>query len=78
MLTIGKSLTFKNKAEDECINTFISDPSIVTPERYKELNQVLSIDTQEQLSLEVLSTTIHNKNSLDITAETTTANDVTV
>jgi hypothetical protein len=30
VLTIGKSLSFKDETEDELINYFICDPSIVT------------------------------------------------
>jgi hypothetical protein len=34
VLTIGKSLSFKDKIEGEIINSFISNPYVVTPKMY--------------------------------------------
>jgi hypothetical protein len=40
VLTIGKSLSFKDKTEDELLNSFISDPFVVTPNTYHQLSRI--------------------------------------
>ncbi len=52
MLTIGRALTFKDETEDDCINSFISDPSVIFPNIHDELTHVLHTATQEQLSFD--------------------------
>ena len=41
LLTIGKSLTFKNETKDDAINSFISEPTSVNALVYQILNSTL-------------------------------------
>ena len=41
LLTIGKSLTFKDETEDDAINSFISEPTSVNKHVYQILNNTL-------------------------------------
>ena len=41
LLTIGKSLTFKDEIEDNAINSFISEPTSVNKNVYQILNGTL-------------------------------------
>jgi hypothetical protein len=40
VLTIGKALSFKDKTEDDLINSFICDPSTVTQHMHHQLIRV--------------------------------------
>jgi hypothetical protein len=45
VLTIGKALSFKDETEDELINCFICDPSIVTQHTHHQLIRVFDTMT---------------------------------
>ena len=45
MLTMGRARSFKDETEDDCINSFISDPSAVSPTIHNELMHVLHTAT---------------------------------
>jgi hypothetical protein len=72
VLTIGKSLSFKDETEDELINSFISDPSTVTPNMYHRLSRIFDPTAQEGVSLEMFSETVVNQVNLAITADAET------
>jgi hypothetical protein len=50
VLTIGKSLSFKDETEDEIINSFIYDPSSVTQNTYHRLSRIFDPTAQEGVS----------------------------
>ena len=54
MLTIGKSLTFKDETEDDAINSFISEPTSINKHVYHILNSTLHEEKQENLTEETL------------------------
>ena len=54
LLTIGKDLTFKDKIEDNTINSFISEPTFVNKQIYQILNNTLGEVEQENLTEETL------------------------
>ena len=54
LLTIWKSLTFKDETEDDSINNFISEPTLVNKEVYQILNITLGKEEQENLTEEAL------------------------
>jgi hypothetical protein len=68
MLTIGKSLSFKDETEDELINCFICDSSIVTWNTHHRLIRVFNPIVQEDMSLEMFSETTKNQNDSAVKA----------
>ena len=54
LLTIGKSLTFKDETEDDTINSFISEPTFANKHVYQILNSTLGEEEQENLTEETL------------------------
>jgi hypothetical protein len=72
MLTIGKSLSFKDETEDEIINSFISDPSTITPNTYHQLSRIFDPTAQEGVIPEMFSETVVNQVNLVITTDTET------
>jgi hypothetical protein len=72
VLTIGKSLSFKDKIEDELINSFISDPSVVTQNMYHRLSRIFDPTAQEGMSPEMFSEIVLNQFNSAITADTET------
>jgi hypothetical protein len=66
LLTIGKSLSFKNETEDDTINSFISDPMVVTQEAYQTLDNVMDETKQEEITQETLTETIIAETTLKI------------
>jgi hypothetical protein len=73
VLTIGKSMSFKDETEDELINIFISDPSVVTQNTYHRLSRIFNPTAHEGVSLEMFSETVVNQINSAITADTKTA-----
>ena len=54
MLTIGKSLTFKDETWDDAINSFISEPTSINKHVYHILNSTLDEEKQENIIEETL------------------------
>ena len=54
LLTIGKSLTFKDETEDDSINSFINDPTSVNTHVYQIPNSTLDEEKQENIIEESL------------------------
>lgn len=52
MLTMGKSIYFKNETEDDTINTFISIPHALAEPTWKLLESIMSCEIQEIIKLE--------------------------
>ena len=52
ILTIRQALSLKDTTEDEVINNFICEPSLVTSETHNQLAAILKSDTQEKLKSE--------------------------
>jgi len=50
VLTIRKSMSFKDEIEDEIINRFISDPSVVTQNMHHRLSIIFNPIPQEGMS----------------------------
>ena len=50
LLTIGKSLNFKDEIEDDAINSFINEPTTVNKQIYQILNNTLGETEQENLT----------------------------
>jgi hypothetical protein len=68
MLTIGKSLSFKDETEDELINCFIYDPSAITQNTHCLLSRIFEPIYQEGTSPETFSKTTANQiNSAETT-----------
>jgi hypothetical protein len=72
VLTIGKSLSFKDETEDELINSFISDPSVVTQNTYHRLSRIFDPTAQEGVSPEMFSETVVNQVNSVVTTDTET------
>jgi hypothetical protein len=72
VLTIGKSLSFKDETEDELINSFISDPSAVTQNMYHRLSRIFDPTAQEGVSPEMFSETVVNQVNSVVTTDTET------
>jgi hypothetical protein len=70
VLTIGKSLSFKNKTEDELINRFISDPSVVTQNTYHRLSRIFDPIAQEGVSQEMFFESVVNQFNSYVTTNT--------
>jgi hypothetical protein len=77
MLTIRKALSFKDEIEDELINYFICDSSIVTQNTHHRLIRVFDPITQEDMSSEMFSETTKNQNDSAVTTTAVTTNVVT-
>jgi hypothetical protein len=77
VLTIGKSLSFKDETEDELINCFICDSSVVTWNTHHRLIRVFDPIVQEDMSSEMFSETTKNQNDSAVTTTTVTTNVVT-
>ena len=54
LLTIGKTLTFKEETEDDAINSFISEPMTISKHVYLILNSTLEEEKQENITEETL------------------------
>ena len=59
LLTIGKALTFKDETEEDSINNFISEPTLVNKEVYQILNITLGKEEQENITEEALVSDTH-------------------
>ena len=57
ILTIRQALTFKDSTEDELINSFIFEPSSVSPEMHNRFTVILESESQQNLETENLSQT---------------------
>ena len=57
ILTIGQALNLKDATKDGLISNFISEPSLVTSEAYKQLTTILDPKTQQELRPEKLPQT---------------------
>jgi hypothetical protein len=74
MLTIGKALSFKDETEDELINCFIYDSSVVTRNMHHRLIRVFDPVIQEDISSEMFSKTTNNQNDSAVTTTAVTKN----
>ena len=54
LLTIGKSLNFKDEIEDDAINSFISEPTSVNKHVYQILNSTVGKEKQENITEDTL------------------------
>jgi hypothetical protein len=77
VLTIGKSLSFKDEIEDELIKCFIFDSFVVTHNTHHRLIRVFDPFVQEDMSLEMFSETTENQNDSAVTSTAVTENVVT-
>jgi hypothetical protein len=77
MLTIGKALSFKDDMEDELINFFICDPSVVTQNTHHQLIKIFDPMAQEEMNSEMFSETDDNQIGSAVTKSIVTANTVT-
>jgi len=69
ILTIGQALTFKDSTEDELISSFISEPSLVSPEIHIHFTAILESESQQNLRTENLSHTLEGSSSKSTTIE---------
>jgi hypothetical protein len=67
VLTIGKALSFKDETEDELINYFICDPSVVTQHTHHQLIRVFDPMAQEEMNSEMFSETADNQSDSAVT-----------
>jgi hypothetical protein len=78
VLTIGKAMSFKDEKEDELINCFICDPSVVTQNTHHRLIRVFDPMAQEEMNSEMFSETTDNQIDSAVTTTTVTVNAVTI
>jgi hypothetical protein len=77
VLTIGKSLSFKDETEEKLINFFICDSSSITRNMHHRLIRVFDPIIQEDMSSEMFSETTENQNDLAATTTIVTKNVIT-
>jgi hypothetical protein len=61
VLTIGKSLSFKDEIEDDLINYFICDPSAITQHTHHLLSSIFDPIAREGTSPKMFSKTVVNQ-----------------
>jgi hypothetical protein len=77
VITIGKALSFKDEMEDELINYFICDPSVVTQNMHHRLIRVFDPITQEEMNSEMFLEIVDNQIDSAVTTSDVIENDVT-
>ena len=58
ILTIGKSLQFKDETKDDSTNNFISSPSFVSPPTFQSLNDVMVESVQADITKDFIAETV--------------------